>query len=538
MMQVRLKQSDGESGPSVPRGRSAPAAIVMLALSCASLSAQADATTVADSPTRAITPEGQYISWKEHVIDDEAVNGGIAIRGGDGIALGDLDRDGFQDIVTAQEDSNHLRVAYGTGIPDRWVLRTIAEGATVGAIEDVAVGDLNGDGWMDIVAACEDAHLVYFENPASANRDVAWASIIPSITKDRGSWLRVFLADVTGDGRLDLTAANKGAPDIVRPGIDVPEDGATSLITLKGPPLRDASWREQVLYQKGVPNTAMPIDFDNDGDVDVLAAKRVKQELVLIENLATGADGAISHRAIPIKITAAFSVPEDWQGLANAFHAEFADLNGDERKDIVLNVVERSKEFDGVQAGLGWLEQPTEPSAPWRYHRIGSTLPDWVIGIHLADIDDDGDLDVVTGGYSGLNILAGSYSGASRDFDEPGVNATSTVGRIAWFENPGEASTTWARHDISRRVRGMYDMFVSRDMDGDGDIDLVAPRGNSGSYDGVFWLEQVRSRDPRPSLTPARAKESRHLPLPPADWIEAYDRAETYIAPNKARRKD
>lgn len=63
--------------------------------------------------------------------------------------MADLDGDGFMDVVTAQEDSNHLRVAYGSADPDVWVLRTIAEGAVVAAIEDVAAGDLNGDGWPD-----------------------------------------------------------------------------------------------------------------------------------------------------------------------------------------------------------------------------------------------------------------------------------------------------------------------------------------------------------------------------------------------------
>ncbi|MBT5555688.1 MAG: VCBS repeat-containing protein, partial [Halieaceae bacterium] len=89
------------------------------------------------------------------------------------------------------------------------------------------------------------------------------------------------------------------------------------------------------------------------------------------------------------------------------------------------------------------------------------------------------------------------------------------------------------RHDVSRRVRGMFDMYVSRDLDGDGDMDLISTRGNSGEYDGVFWLEQVRSKTSGPSFTPSRDAESRPLPLPPANWLELYDRRKTYIAPNK-----
>ena len=495
--------------------------------------------TVAETLSQARAPDGQYLSWVEHLIDAEDVNGGVPIRGGDGLALGDLDGDGFEDIVTAQEDSNHIRIAFGTGDPDRWVLMTLAEGNLAGAVEDVALGDLNGDGWLDIVAACEDAHLAYFENPGIDHRAAPWPALIPGIAKGRGSWLRVFVADINGDGQLDLTAANKGAPDIVRPDAGDPDNGATSLITFSGPPLESAAWQEQVLFQEGIPNNAMPLDIDGDGDLDVLAAKRVRNQLVLIENLGVGEGGALRTLAHSLLLAPAFEAPEDWQGLANAFQAEAADLNGDGRLDLVVNVIERTPAQTALTAGLAWLEQPESLDAPWRVHRIGSTLPDWVIGIHLADLDGDGDLDAVTGGYSGLNILKGSYSGASRDFDQPEVDETATVGRIAWFQNPGDPTQPWQRHDIDRRVRGMIDLFASRDLDGDGDLDLIAPRGNSGAFDGLVWFEQVRSEGPRRAFTPARAEESRPLPLPPADWQARYGAGESYVAPNKvAQEKD
>ena len=44
--------------------------------------------TVADTPTTARTVSGDYISWREYRIDDQGINGGVAIRGGDGIAIG------------------------------------------------------------------------------------------------------------------------------------------------------------------------------------------------------------------------------------------------------------------------------------------------------------------------------------------------------------------------------------------------------------------------------------------------------------------
>ena len=493
--------------------------------------------TVADSLTSARTVSGDYISWREHRIDDQGVNGGVAIRGGDGIAIGDIDGDGLEDLVTAHEDSNHIRAAFSNGITEDWTLRTIADGALAGAVEDVVLVDLNRDGYPDIVAACEDAHLVYLQNPGKHARTGEWKAFIPDFARGRGSWLRVFAADMDGDGFAELTAANKGTADVVQLDAGDADNGATSLIRVLGDPLISTNWQETVLFQEGVPNTALPVDIDVDGDVDVIAAKRVRQQVVIIENRGVSDRGELETRPSPVRILPAVDVPAGWRALTNAFHADTADINNDGRLDLLVNVLELADDPSFRHAGLGWLMQGQTLDVPWVLHRIGNTLPDWVIGIHVTDIDGDGDEDVVTGGYSGINIIDGAYSGASRDFDDPLVTPASSVGRIAWFENPGSVDGKWNRHDISRRTRGMFDMYVSRDVDGDGDIDLISTRGNSGQYDGVFWLEQVRTKAPASSFTPARASESKALPLPPANWLELYDRKQTFIAPNKKGEK-
>ena len=70
--------------------------------------------------------------------------------------------------------------------PDIWELATLAEGAEAGAAEDVAIADFDGDGDLDLVVACELAHLIYFENPGTASkastaalRGGAWPRVIP-----------------------------------------------------------------------------------------------------------------------------------------------------------------------------------------------------------------------------------------------------------------------------------------------------------------------------------------------------------------------
>jgi hypothetical protein len=73
---------------------------------------------------------------------------------------------------------------------------------------------------------------------------------------------------------------------------------------------------------------------------------------------------------------------------------------------------------------------------------------------------------------------------------------------------------SWSRHDFSRRERGMFDKFIPYDVDGDGDVDFLSTRGNSGQYDGVFWLEQVRTDAPVPSFAAAREEDSPEFTLP------------------------
>ena len=70
---------------------------------------------------------------------------------------------------------------------------------------------MNGDGYPDIVAACELAHLIYFQNPGKEARTARWERVIPPVASNRGSYIRVFLADFNKDGRLEVVAPNKGS---------------------------------------------------------------------------------------------------------------------------------------------------------------------------------------------------------------------------------------------------------------------------------------------------------------------------------------
>ena len=178
--------------------------LALLLTSCGSDSGAS--AGVGDTMTAAKLADGKYISWREQIIDDEDKSGGVRLRGSQSLQVADFDKDGHLDIVSAHRESSHIRIAFGSDDPGEWFRLSLAEGPEAGGVADVAVADLNADGFPDLVAACEKGHLLYLENPGGTVRGWRWGRKIPTDPSAGRSFVSVAIADLNGDARPEIVA--------------------------------------------------------------------------------------------------------------------------------------------------------------------------------------------------------------------------------------------------------------------------------------------------------------------------------------------
>ncbi len=163
-------------------------------------------------------------AWPMHPIADR-------FRGANALGAGDVNQDGFSDYVTNYEFDQRYVIAFHPGVTgeasepwptvEAWKPEPLVNGNGVNP-EDAALGDFDGDGNLDVVAAQGWSSLPFWEGsepgvrliwgPAGADvfDEGAWidGGRIPS-TIDRGHLIYVVPYDVNGDGALDIVSGGR-----------------------------------------------------------------------------------------------------------------------------------------------------------------------------------------------------------------------------------------------------------------------------------------------------------------------------------------
>jgi hypothetical protein len=169
------------------------------------------------------------------------------------VAAADVNRDGNVDLLTANDSREEFAVLLGTGA-GRF---TVAHRYTGSGTSDVAVGDLNGDGNLDV------AHgTTYHTNSVAVRLGVGDGTFGPATAYRSGSdTYAVALADLNHDDKLDAAVANYG-----NSGVSVllgPGDGTLGARTQYGMGLPSD------MTELGFIDAVVVADFDRDGHADI-----------------------------------------------------------------------------------------------------------------------------------------------------------------------------------------------------------------------------------------------------------------------------
>ncbi|MCK5414998.1 MAG: VCBS repeat-containing protein, partial [Thermoplasmata archaeon] len=312
-----------------------------------------------------------------------------------GVDLGDLDGDGDLDLAAGGEGHANSAVKGVTiwlnngthnGTTD-WVSGKKPESNRL--YESVIIEDMDDDGNADIVAATYyDGVRVWLGN-GGAGGSLSWTASSSGLPSS-GQYVAVASGDFNNDGNADIVATSYFNPD--------PE---VHLFTGDG----NGSWTnwDSLMPKPGNYGQAYGVavgDFDKDGNMDLVYGRKSYGVVCLLGN-GGGTNGSD------------FNWTEANTGLPSSNHyygAFVGDVDKDGNPDILL-----SNGFNALGLCLYLGNGGSGGTVSWTKARMGLT-GDWFFGGALGDFNNDTVLDIVGSSWDnrtngGIKAFRGALSG-------------------------------------------------------------------------------------------------------------------------------
>lgn len=393
------------------------------------------------------------------------------------VVAGDIDNDGDIDVLSASEaDDTVAWYENLNGDASTWSPHIIS--TTVDEAQSVSVGDLNDDGHLDVITASPSTStLIWYENDGTTSPSFTTQFISLS---NGATW--VFPTDLDCDGDIDVLSAsyndhtiawfenNGGAtPTFTYRAIsttaenataavsaDLDHDGDLEVISASSGNDTIAWFKNKTIHRNAVfpaqdvistatldAKAAIAADLNNDGKMDIITASSGTDKIIWFENTGT---------TPPVFIPHTVTTQADWP-----FAVFAVDLDRDGDMDVLSASV-----FDDK---VSWSENNGGSPPTFTHHTIASDA-DGARSVYAADLDGDGDIDVLS---------------ASRDDD-----------KIAWYENDGNSPPGFTTHIITKGADGARQVCAA-DINGDGKLDVVACSYND---DEVTWFRNDGNSPP------------------------------------------
>lgn len=412
-------------------------------------------------------------AWDRKVIL-AGVSGAGNPDGADGVYAADFDGDGRLDMVTGHEQGLRVTLSFnpgtvGAAVESPWPT-VVLPNVNMGSSEDAIACDVDKDGTLDILSASETGAILVdvFFGPAPPTTRSAmlnqanWTRVQLTASAANRS-MRAGCADLDEDGDIEIIVGGKDANGV-----------ASSLgYYSSATPRTGASWVYTPLVAVGWVMQMLVLDFDQDGDIDIVYSDKVAIDDPVPDGTKRGLRWLDSNGGTPPVFT-------ERQIILEGDHKWFSiwDADGDGDWDIAdcrsSTLLNESNIFINLGGGLTWTKVPvTQPA------NVGQCQQATAV-----DVDLDGKVD-----------LEFSYSNAQ--------NLSSFV----WLRQLATAaSPSFLRGEVSGNLDVDSDVKMDDvawvDVDGDGDLDAVNTEqhmtGGTGPGIGIFYF-----KNPRLPFTPS-----------------------------------